>query len=53
MATLKVKEVDYNLYCNKCIHEKKEEYEDPCHDCLTHGWNEGSHKPVYFKEKEE
>lgn len=47
------KEVYFDMYCRKCEHESKDESEDPCHDCLNQGWNVDSHKPVYFKEKED
>lgn len=46
------KEVYYSQYCKNCKHEKLEEYEDPCHDCLNEPVNVYSHKPVNFEEKE-
>lgn len=49
MAT---KEVRFDLYCPNCKHWEKTEAEDPCYDCLNEGWNEDSHKPVKFDEKE-
>lgn len=49
MAT---KEVYFNEYCPKCEHYSKSEAEDPCYDCLAQGWNEDSHKPIMFKDKE-
>lgn len=45
------KEVLYSEYCVKCKHENLVETEDPCNECLTHGWNENSHKPIKFEEK--
>lgn len=47
-----LKEVYFNEYCSKCKHEKIEETEDPCDDCLANPANVNSHKPVRFKEKE-
>lgn len=49
MAT---KEVRFDEYCKLCEHYKKSEAEDPCWDCLNQGWNEDSHKPIMFKDKE-
>lgn len=46
------KEVYFNEWCPKCKHEKLNETEDPCNDCLAQGFNFDSHKPVMFKEKE-
>lgn len=50
MAEYETKEVYFSDYCKKCIHAKDEETEEPCNSCLTHGWNENSHKPIKFKE---
>lgn len=47
------KEVYFDMYCRKCKYESKSESDDPCWDCLKHGWNVDSHKPVYFKEKDD
>lgn len=44
------KEVYFNEYCEKCVNRNKEEYEDPCHECLNNPSNTYSHKPLYFKE---
>lgn len=49
MAT---KEVRFDIYCKNCRHYEKSEAQDPCYDCLDNGWNEDSHKPVYFEESE-
>ena len=48
----KTKFVDFNKYCRKCKHRDKHESEDPCWDCLDQGWNEDSHKPIRFEEKD-
>ncbi len=50
MAT---KEVYFDVYCKKCKYWDKSESEDPCYDCLEDGWNEDSHKPVKFEEKDD
>lgn len=47
------KEVLFGKYCPKCKYEKLEEYKDPCHECLNNPVNANSHKPIYFKEREE
>ena len=46
------KEVYYNEYCKKCVHEKEKGYDTPCEECLDNPINLHSHKPVNFKEKE-
>ncbi len=45
------KEVDFKKYCLLCEHEKKEDWKDPCCECLEYGMNEGTAKPIHFKEK--
>ena len=47
MAT---KEVRFDEFCPKCKHWDKRENEDPCFDCLNQGWNEDSHKPIFFED---
>ena len=37
-------EVDFEKYCKKC---------DPCCECLDHGCNTQSERPVNWKEKNE
>ena len=46
-------EVYFDKYCKTCKHEKVNEVEDPCNDCLDYGMNEQSRKPVKWEEKEE
>ena len=46
------KEVYFYLYCKDCKHEKRDEGDDPCNDCLAAPSNEDSHKPLYFKKKD-
>ena len=46
------KEVYFDPYCEKCKHEKKDETDAPCFECLNNPVNEFSHKPVKFEERE-
>lgn len=46
------KEVRFDLYCPKCKHEKTDEGEDPCHECLNNGVNVYSRKPMNFEGKD-
>ena len=48
----KNKEVRFDLYSSKCKHAKVVEWESPCNECLEQPVNEGTQKPVNFKEKE-
>ena len=45
------KEVYFDQYCKKCMHEKVKEKEDPCEECLSEPVNLYSHKPDKFEEK--
>lgn len=45
-------EVHFDIYCPQCEYYENSEADDPCYDCLNQGWNEDSHKPIMFKEKE-
>lgn len=49
------KEVYFDNFCAKCVYKEKEEWEEPCDECLENPVNEYSHKPVKFvlKEKED
>lgn len=44
--------VYFDKWCKDCEHATKQEYEEPCCDCLNEAGNEDSHKPVMFKEKD-
>lgn len=46
------KEVNFRLYCPKCKYYPLGSTDDPCNECLGQGWNEDSHKPINWKEKE-
>lgn len=48
-----IKIVEYDKYCNTCIHEKLKEDEDPCHDCLNEPGRLYSHKPSKYEKKPE
>lgn len=44
--------VDFKKYCETCKHKKLKENLDPCCECLDHGANEDSEKPVNWEEAE-
>ena len=44
--------VEFDKYCKTCEFEKIDEFECPCHECLSEPVNEHSRKPVNYKEKE-
>lgn len=46
------KEVLFNEYCCKCIHEDKSEHEPPCDECIAEPVNLWSKRPIKFEEKE-
>ena len=46
------KEVYFDKYCKTCKHEKVDETERPCNECLGESTNLNSHKPVNYEEKE-
>lgn len=46
------KEVRFDEYCKDCEHYELEETEDPCNECLNEPCNINSHKPVFWKGKE-
>lgn len=50
MARVKNMEVRFDKYCDKCKNFKTEEYREPCNSCLTQFFNEGTDKPINFKE---
>ena len=45
------KEVRFDLYCSKCKHWKKSEWEDPCDECLHEPSQVDSHRPINFEEE--
>lgn len=46
-----MKEVLFSKYCPLCKNETLKEGQSPCNECLEHGANLNSEKPVYFEEK--
>ena len=46
-----IKEVLFEVYCKNCKHYEKSEADDPCFMCLDQGWNDDSHKPIYYEEE--
>ena len=45
------REVLFDKYCKTCKHEKLDETEDPCNECLENPVNLYSQKPVKWEEK--
>ena len=43
-------EVNFEKYCKTCEYRELDEKNDPCCDCLDHGCNSQSEKPVNWKE---
>ena len=41
-------EVDFNTYCKLCKYKDVLETDDPCNECLDHGWNWNTSKPVNY-----
>ena len=48
-----MKEVRFDLYCEKCKYSKLAENEEPCNECLGEGARQYSHKPLRFEEGSE
>lgn len=46
-------EVYFDQYCSSCKHFNKEDYEDPCNECLENPVNINSHKPVNYENEGE
>lgn len=45
--------VNFEEYCHKCEHFNVVDWDDPCHDCMENPAVEDSHKPLYFKDRNE
>ena len=43
--------VEFWKYCPKCKWHNKRDYEYPCNECMEHGSNDDSEKPVLFEKK--
>lgn len=46
------KEVYFHEYCKKCKHEKLEDTETPCDECLSESLNWNTHRPVKYEKKD-
>ena len=46
-----LREVRYDLYCEKCEHKDLGDYDMPCRKCLAEPANQHTDRPVMFKEK--
>ena len=46
-------EVDFEKYCKTCEHKDLDERCDPCCECLDHGSNTQSERPVNWKKNNE
>lgn len=53
MSELNTKEVNFRVYCPKCAHYEDRAEDEPCNECLTQGFNYGSHKPIKYEEKDD
>lgn len=45
--------VKFEKYCKRCVYKDLPDSEDPCDQCMCYPANGDSHKPVFFKDKEE
>lgn len=48
-----MKEVRFDLYCEKCKYSELGESDEPCDECLGEGARQYSHKPLKFEERVE
>lgn len=46
------KECLFETYCKTCKHFEKEDWVDPCNDCLSEPYNIDSYRPVKYEEDE-
>ena len=47
-----IKEVYFDQWCYKCVNKNINEWDDPCNECLEYPGREYSHKPEFYKEKD-
>lgn len=47
-----MKEVYFGQFCKKCTHFENMDDEEPCCECLDEPFNQYSHKPVKFEDKD-
>lgn len=45
--------VNFEDYCPTCDHHNKGTDEDPCEECMEIAARPDSHKPEYYKKKED
>lgn len=43
------KEVNFKEYCKICKHVKLKGNQEPCNECLEHGMNRYSRKPIKWE----
>lgn len=43
--------VAYHEYCKKCKHFTKQDFEEPCNECLENPVRPGTEVPVKFEKK--
>jgi hypothetical protein len=46
------KEVYFHRYCKTCQHEKVEDTDEPCDECMSEPINLNTHRPVKYEAKE-
>lgn len=51
MNNSEFKEVNFVEYCRTCKHSDKEDFKDPCNECLLTGMREGTEVPEYWEAK--
>ena len=45
--------VNFKKWCPKCKYHNVIETDDPCNECLEHGANEATDKPVLYQENDD
>lgn len=43
-----LKEVEFEKYCEKCTHWDKEDWVDPCSECVCTCYREGTEVPLHY-----
>ena len=41
--------VRFDLYCNRCKHEEKDEADEPCNSCLDIPARQNTHVPEFWE----
>ena len=44
--------VRYDVWCSKCKHEKVNDINEPCNECLDYPTNTNSKQPMRFEQKD-